>query len=78
MDCTIAFGGMDKETGETIYSPMEVVRLTIPRRVYTDNHMDVVARSAVRIYDRRDSVRGLKITWAPEVLRHFTAHLAPV
>jgi tryptophanase len=74
----LTFGGVDKETGETIYSPMEVVRLTIPRRVYTDNHMDVVARSALRIYDRRDHVKGLKITWAPEVLRHFTAHLAPV
>jgi tryptophanase len=73
----LAFGGVDKGTGEIIYAPMEVVRLTIPRRVYTDNHMDVVARSAIRIYERRDSLPGMKITWQPEVLRHFTAHLAP-
>lgn len=74
----LAFGGVDKESGELIYSPLEVVRLAIPRRVYTDNHMDVVAKSAIRIYERRDDVRGMRITWAPDVLRHFTAHLAPV
>jgi tryptophanase len=74
----LAFGGIDEETGKTIYAPLEVVRLTIPRRVYTDNHMNVVAKSAIRIYERRDSLRGMKITWAPHVLRHFTAHLAPV
>ena len=74
----LAFGGVDKKTGQTIYSPLEVVRLAIPRRVYTDNHMDVVARSAIRIYERRESLRGLKIAWAPDVLRHFVAHLAPL
>jgi tryptophanase len=74
----LAFGGIDEETGKTIYAPLEVVRLAIPRRVYTDNHMDVVAKSAIRIYERRDSLRGMKITWAPDVLRHFTAHLAQV
>jgi tryptophanase len=74
----LAFGGVDKETGETIYAPLEVVRMAIPRRVYTDNHMDVVARSVINIYERRDSVRGIKIVWQPEVLRHFTAHLAPL
>jgi tryptophanase len=74
----LAFGGADKESGELIYAPLEVVRLAIPRRVYTDNHMDVVAKSAIRIYERRESLRGMQITWAPEVLRHFTAHLAPL
>jgi tryptophanase len=74
----LAFGGVDKESGELIYAPLEVVRLAIPRRVYTDNHMDVVARSAIRIYESRNDVRGMQITWAPDVLRHFTAHLAPV
>jgi tryptophanase len=73
----LAFGGVDEETGEILYAPLEVVRLAIPRRVYTDNHMDVVIRSAIRIYERRDSLRGMKITWSPQVLRHFTAHLAP-
>jgi tryptophanase len=74
----LAFGGMDKATGKTIYSPLELVRMAVPRRVYTDNHMGVVARSVNRIYERRESLRGIKITWAPEVLRHFTAHLAPL
>jgi len=74
----LAFGGVDKETGQTIYAPLEVVRMAIPRRVYTDNHMRVVAKSVIRIYERRDTVKGMKITWAPEVLRHFSAHLAPL
>jgi len=67
-----------KETGKTIYSPLELVRLTIPRRVYTDNHMNVVAKSVNRIYEQRDTLRGMKIIWAPEGLKHFTAHLAPL
>jgi tryptophanase len=74
----LAFGGVDEETGEIIYAPLEVVRMAIPRRVYTDNHMDVVARSVIHIYEQRDSVRGVKIIWQPEALRHFTAHLAPL
>jgi tyrosine phenol-lyase len=74
----LAFGGVDKKTGETIYAPLEVVRLAIPRRVYTDNHMNVVARSVIRIYEQRQEIQGLKITWAPEVLRHFTAQLEPI
>jgi tryptophanase len=39
--------------------------------------MNVVAKSVIRIYERRHELKGLKIVWAPEVLRHFTAHLAP-
>jgi tryptophanase len=74
----LAFGGVDKATGRTIYSPLEVVRLAIPRRVYTDNHMNVVARSVIRIYEERKTVKGMKIVWAPETLRHFTAHLEPI
>ena len=74
----LAFGSVDKETGKTIYSPLELVRLTIPRRVYTDNHMSVVARSVNRIYEQRNTLRGMKIIWAPEGLKHFTAHMAPL
>jgi len=73
----LAFGGVDKATGKTVYSPLEAVRLAIPRRVYTDNHMNVVARSVIRIYENRKAVRGLRITWAPAMLRHFTAHMEP-
>jgi tryptophanase len=74
----LAFGGVDKATGKTIYAPLEVVRLTIPRRVYTDNHMNVVAKSVIDIYQRRHAVRGMRVIWAPEALRHFTAHLEPL
>jgi tryptophanase len=74
----LAFGGVDSQTGKTIYAPLEVVRMAIPRRVYTDNHMDLVARSVMRIHQRREVVRGMRITWQSEFLRHFTAHLAPV
>jgi len=73
----LAFGGVDKATGKTVYSPLEAVRLAIPRRVYTDNHMNVVARSVIRSYENRKAVRGLRITWAPAMLRHFTAHMEP-
>jgi tryptophanase len=74
----LAFGGFDKSTNQIIYSPLEVVRLAIPRRVYTDKHMDLVAKSVMRIYEQRHELKGMKIVWATEVLRHFTAHLAPI
>lgn len=74
----LAFGGTDEETGETIYAPLEVVRMAVPRRVYTDNHMALVANSAARVYERREELHGIRITWAPPALRHFTAHLEPI
>jgi tryptophanase len=74
----LAFGSEDPETDKINYSPLEVVRLAVPRRVYTDNHMDVVARSVVRTYERRDEIGGMRIIWAPRVLRHFTAHMEPL
>jgi len=54
-------------------APTELVRLTIPRRVYTDNHMAYVAECLSNINKRRDQVRGVKITYEPPVLRHFLA-----
>jgi tryptophanase len=74
----LAFGGVDMETGKITYSPLEVVRMAVPRRVYTDNHMLVVAKSVSHIYERNDSLRGMEIIWQPDVLRHFSAHLAPL
>lgn len=74
----LMFGGVDPKTGQIIYSPLELVRLAIPRRVYTDNHMRVVADSAIRLYQQRQTLRGLRTTYAPQALRHFTAHLEPI
>ena len=53
--------------------PMELVRLAIPRRVYTQSHIDYVIEAAAEVYQKRKAIRGLRITEAPPVLRHFTA-----
>lgn len=74
----LPFGSENQETGEITYAPLEVVRMAIPRRVYTDNHMNLVARSVQNIYARRGELRGMRITSAAPVLRHFTAHLEPL
>lgn len=69
------------EIGSLMFGPntmMELVRLAIPRRVYTQNHMDYVAEACINVYKRRDSIKGLKIVWEAPLLRHFTAKLAPV
>lgn len=68
----------DPETGEQLQAPFEFTRLAIPRRVYTQAHLDVVAEALKNIKERADQVTGYQITWEPKVLRHFTAHLKPV
>ncbi|HRI40301.1 MAG TPA: tyrosine phenol-lyase [Bacteroidia bacterium] len=78
MERGIVSAGRNKETGDHYYPPLELVRLTIPRRVYTQAHMDVVAESIERVYRRRRSVPGLKMIYEPKYLRFFQARFKPL
>jgi tyrosine phenol-lyase len=70
--------GRDPLTGAERLPALELVRLTIPRRVYTQAHMDVTAESVLAVYSRRDQVSGLAFTYEPQHLRFFQARFAPV
>jgi len=70
--------GRDPVTGQDRRPNLELVRLTVPRRVYTQAHMDVVAESVAEVYDHRDEVRGLRMTYEPAQLRFFQARFEPV
>ena len=70
--------GRDPQTGENRYPKLELVRLTIPRRVYTQAHMDVTAESVMEVFDHRDKVRGLEFLYEPEYLRFFQARFTPI
>lgn len=70
--------GRDPSTGANRIPKLELVRLTIPRRVYTQAHMDVTAESVIELCERRERVRGLRFTYEPEYLRFFQARFAPV
>jgi tryptophanase len=74
---SVMFAYPDPITGQMIYPKMELVRLALPRRVYTQSHLDYVARVLGKISAQRGQVRGYKFTYAPELLRHFTAQFAP-
>jgi tryptophanase len=74
---SVMFGKRDKN-GKFIPSQMELVRLTIPRRVYTQSHIDYLIEAIELVYKRRDKVKGLKITYEPQFLRHFSAHFEPL
>jgi tryptophanase len=57
---------------------MELVRLAIPRRVYTQSHIDYVVEVILGVWERRAEIKGLRLTYEAPFLRHFTAHLEPV
>jgi tryptophanase len=75
---SVMFAHPDPQNGEMIFPQLELVRLAIPRRVYTQSHMDYVADTLINIAARRDSIQGYRFTYAPELLRHFTARFEPV
>ena len=74
---SVMFAQPDPETGELTYPKLELVRLAIPRRVYTQSHLDYVAETLAGIADRKENVRGYRFTYAPPLLRHFTARFEP-
>ena len=73
MECGIVSAGRDVNTGENHKPKLETVRLTIPRRVYTYRHMDVVAESVINLFKNKEEIRPLKFVYEPRQLRFFTA-----
>ena len=72
-----AFGYRDPDTGKEVFPSQELIRLTIPRRVYTDRHMDQVVKAFEAIAARKEKIRGLELTYQADILRHFTARFRP-
>ena len=78
MERGVVSAGRDPETGDHRYPALELTRLTIPRRVYTQAHMDVVAESVQAVYDQRDRTTGMQMVYEPEYLRFFQARFDPL
>lgn len=79
--CEIGYILADRDpvTRENRFGGLDLLRLAIPRRVYTNNHMDVIAVALKNVYDRREQItKGVKIVWEAELMRHFTVQLEPV
>ncbi|MBR5843531.1 MAG: tryptophanase [Bacteroidaceae bacterium] len=79
--CEIGYILADRDpvTRENRFGGLDLLRLCIARRVYTNNHMDVIAAALKNVYDRRDEIKhGVKIVWETELMRHFTVKLAPI
>jgi len=74
---SVMFGKND-ESGNMISPPMELVRLAIPRRVYTQSHIDYVSEVVIETFNQREKMKGLKFTYEAPMLRHFTARFEPV
>lgn len=71
----IMFSAKDPETGQDVFPDLELVRLALPRRVYTISHMNYVADALIELHQKREKIRGLKITYQAPHLRHFTIRL---
>jgi len=78
MERGVVSAGRDPKTGGHRYPKLELVRLTLPRRVYTQAHMDVVAESVLEVYENREQARGLKFVYEPKYLRFFQARFERV
>jgi len=75
---SVMFACLDPEDNTWHYPALELLRLTIPRRVYTQSHFDYVTDALIKIKSRADKLKGYKFTYAPELLRHFTARFEPM
>ena len=78
MERGIVSAGRNKETGEHHRPKLETVRLTIPRRVYTYRHMDLVAEAVESLYRKRETIKGLRFVYEPKQLRFFTARFKEI
>lgn len=75
---SVMFGKKDPASGEFVPARLEMVRLAIPRRVYTQSHIDYVVECIADVYKRREKIKGLRIVYEPPMLRHFTARFKPM
>ena len=75
---SVMFAHPDPETGKMVYPQLELVRLAIPRRTYTQSHMDYLVDIIAEIATRTNDLKGYKFTYSPDLLRHFTARFEPL
>jgi len=75
---SVMFGKTDSATGKFLPATLEMVRLAIPRRVYTKSHIDYVIECVGNVFSQRDKLKGMRIVYEPPVLRHFTAIFEPL
>lgn len=75
---TVMFGRVDPETGDAVPAAMELVRLAMPRRVYTQSHVDYMVEAIVAVFRRREGIGGFGFTYQAPALRHFTAQFEPL
>ena len=74
---SVMFGRVDEQGRETP-APLELVRLALPRRVYTQSHFDCVIEVIAEVWKQRESIAGYAITQQPSFLRHFSCHFEPL